>query len=89
MEDFVLVDGILILKILMHPKLPYFSNYSTFEGFRVIISWYIKIVNGYLGYLAPFLEKQLITISYNFEITQPHKPRKMQNLQFFQLLKAF
>ena len=45
-------------------------------------------MNGYLGYLAPFLEKQFITISYNFEITQPHKPRKMQNLQFFQLLKA-
>ena len=47
------------------------------------------IVNCYLGYLAPFLEKQLITISYNFEIMQPHKPRKMQNLRFFSSFEGF
>ena len=45
-------------------------------------------MNCYLGYLAPFLEKWFFFISYYFEITQPCKPMKMQNLQFFQLLKA-
>ena len=30
----------------------------------------------YLGYLAPFLEIEFFSISYNLEITQPGKPRK-------------
>ena len=42
----------------------------------------------YLDYLAPFLEKQFFSISYNFKIMQPCKPKKMQYLQCFQLLKA-
>ena len=59
-----------------------------FQFLKALESFYHGIslvVNCYLGYLAPFLGKQFFPISYNFEFTQPRKPRKTQYLQFFQL----
>ena len=65
--------------------LPFFQLLKALESFYHSMS---KIVKCYLGDLAPFLGEQFISISYNFEITQPCKSRKMQNMQFFQLLKT-
>ena len=51
MGSFILVDGILILKILSHPKITLFLKFLTFEGFMVILSWlYLAPLGvGYFG----------------------------------------
>ena len=46
-------------------------------------------MNCYLDYLAPLLGKQFFSIFYNLEITQPCKPRKTRNLQFFLTFEGF
>ena len=67
------------------------QNLQFYQLLKALESFYhsmSKIVKCYLGDLAPFLEKEFFSISYNLEITQPSKPKKTHNLLFFQFLMA-
>ena len=67
-------------------KFTIFSILKALESFYHGISWLVKC---YLDFLAPFLEKEFFSISFNLEVTQPHNPGKTWNLLKLFILTFF